>query len=141
MHIIGNMLYLWIFGDQIEDRLGHIKFAIFYLLCGVGAAFAQIATSPDSIVPCLGASGAIAGVLGAYLILHPGRPVQVLFINSIVYMPASIVLGFWIVMQWLGQFGGPAGEGGGVAYMAHIGGFAVGAGISLILLFLDPARR
>jgi membrane associated rhomboid family serine protease len=125
LHIIGNMVYLLIFADQIEDRLGHFRFAIFYLLCGVGATLAHIFVAPHSSIPSLGASGAIAGVLGAYLILHPHNRVRVLIRTQIVPVPAVVVLGFWVVLQILGQLG-DAGATGGVAYMAHIGGFVAG---------------
>jgi membrane associated rhomboid family serine protease len=134
MHILGNMLYLWIFGDQIEDLLGHWKFIAFYLACGIAAALAQIATSPDSVIPTLGASGAIAGVLGAYLVKYPHNRVKVLLGRMIVPMPAVVVLGFWFLLQIIGQTGSPQGTGG-VAYMAHIGGFVAG-----VLLILVMAR-
>jgi membrane associated rhomboid family serine protease len=141
MHILGNMLYLWIFGDQIEDLLGHAKFLIFYIACGLGAGFAQIAFQPDSYIPCLGASGAIAGVLGAYLIKYPGNTVRVLMFRYITHMPAAVVLGMWILLQIFSQIGTPAGQGSGVAYMAHIGGFAVGLVLILIFGRGGPARR
>ena len=134
MHILGNMLYLWIFGDQIEDALGHFKFLAFYIVCGVAAAFAQIFYSPDSVIPTLGASGAIAGVLGAYLIKHPTNRVRVLMLRFVTHMPAAVVLGFWIVLQIFSQVSTPAGKSSGVAYMAHIGGFVAGRG-------LDPGLR
>jgi membrane associated rhomboid family serine protease len=133
MHIIGNMAYLWIFGDQIEDRLGHLKFLLFYLLCGLAAGFAQVIYSPDSIIPALGASGAIAGVLGAYLVRHPGNRVRVLMFYQVVALPAIVVLGGWFLLQVVSQITVVKGAGGGVAYMAHIGGFV--AGFVLILLF------
>jgi len=133
MHIIGNMLYLWIFGDNIEDRLGHAKFLVFYLVCGFAASAAQIVFSRDSIIPGLGASGAIAGVLGAYLILFPKKNVRVLFARQIVNMPAFIVLGLWIALQIFSQIGVSGGQSSGVAYLAHIGGFF--AGVVLIFLF------
>jgi membrane associated rhomboid family serine protease len=133
MHILGNMLYLWIFGDQIEDVLGHFKFLAFYLLCGLAAAFAQIGYHPDSVIPTLGASGVIAGVLGAYLIKYPTNRVRVLVLRFITHMPAAVVLGFWIVLQVFSQVSTTAARGGGVAYMAHIGGFLAGA--VLILIF------
>ncbi len=133
MHILGNMLYLHIFGDQIEDLLGHGKFLLFYLACGLGAGAAQIAFQPDSVIPCLGASGAIAGVLGAYLIKHPGNRVRVLMGRYITQMPAAVVLGMWILLQIFSQVSTPAGKGSGVAYMAHIGGFAVGFVLILII--------
>ena len=132
-HIIGNMLYLWIFGDNIEDRIGSGKFLIFYLLCGLAASAAHIMFGPESVIPSLGASGAIAGVLGAYLVLFPKKSVRVLMARQIVNMPAFIVLGMWIVLQVFSQISVVGTEGGGVAYMAHIGGFA--AGLALIFLF------
>jgi membrane associated rhomboid family serine protease len=131
MHIIGNMLYLYIFGDQIEDEMGHLKFLVFYIGAGIAAALAQIFMNPDSIIPCVGASGAIAGVLGAYLVLHPRNLVRVLVIRTIVHMRASVVLGLWIVMQVISQVGSPAAQAAGVAYMAHIGGFAAGFAVAL----------
>ena len=132
-HIIGNMLYLWIFGDNIEDRIGSGKFLVFYLLCGLAASAAHIMFGPESVIPSLGASGAIAGVLGAYLVLFPKRSVKVLMARQIVNMPAFIVLGMWIVLQIFSQISVVGGEGGGVAYMAHIGGFV--AGLALTFLF------
>jgi len=132
-HIIGNMLYLWIFGDNIEDRIGSARFLIFYLLCGLAASAAHIIFGPESVIPSLGASGAIAGVLGAYLVLFPKKSVRVLMARQIVNMPAFIVLGMWIVLQVFSQISVVGGDGGGVAYMAHIGGFV--AGLALIFLF------
>lgn len=135
MHLLGNMLYLWIFGDNVEDFLGHGKFLSFYLLCGLGATFAQMSFSLGSTIPNLGASGAIAGVLGAYIVLFPQRRVQVLVLRSVVLLPAVVVIGVWIVLQLfsgIGSIAAMAGESGGVAYMAHIGGFAAG----LVLTFL-----
>jgi membrane associated rhomboid family serine protease len=135
LHLGGNMLYLWIFGDNVEDRLGHVLFTIFYLVCGIAATFAQLAFSSGSSIPNLGASGAIAGVLGAYILMFPQRKVRVLLGRSIVLMPALIVIGFWIVLQLFIGVGTLAStaDTGGVAYMAHVGGFA--AGILLALLF------
>ena len=138
MHIIGNMLYLWIFGDNIEDRLGRAKFLIFYLVCGFAASAAQIAFSANSYIPGLGASGAIAGVLGAYLILFPKKNVRVLFARQIVNMPAFIVLGLWIALQIFSQIGVSGAQSSGVAYLAHIGGFT--AGVVLIFLFGGRAK-
>jgi membrane associated rhomboid family serine protease len=132
-HILGNMLYLWIFGDQIEDLLGHGRFLAFYVVCGVAAGFAQIAMNPESVIPCLGASGAIAGVLGAYLVRFPRNRVRVLFIRVVTQMPAMLVLGGWIVLQMVAQVGTLGSSATGVAYMAHIGGFV--AGVVLILGF------
>ena len=133
MHIIGNMLYLWIFGDQIEDRLGRGKFLLFYLLCGLAAGLAQVLFQPRSMIPCLGASGAIAGVLGAYLIRHSSNRVRVLFVNRVVALPALVVLGGWILLQIISQVSVVGGAGGGVAYMAHIGGFLAGMALILVL--------
>jgi membrane associated rhomboid family serine protease len=132
LHIGGNMLYLWIFGDNIEDRIGHAKFLVFYLICGLAASAAQIVFMSNSKVPNLGASGAIAGVLGAYLVLFPKRQVRVLMARQIVNMPAFMVLGLWIVLQIYSQVSVAGGQQGGVAYMAHIGGFV--AGVALIFL-------
>ncbi len=137
LHIGGNMLYLWIFGDNIEDRIGSAKFALFYLICGLAASVAHIMAGTDSVIPSLGASGAIAGVLGAYLVLFPRRKVQVLVARQIVHMPAFMVLGLWIVLQVVSQISVVGGAGGGVAYMAHIGGFVAG----LALIFLFGGRR
>jgi membrane associated rhomboid family serine protease len=132
-HIGGNMLYLWIFGDNIEDRVGSMRFLVFYLICGLAASLAHIMFGTDSRIPSLGASGAIAGVLGAYLVLFPKRAVRVLVARQIVNMPAFIVLGLWILLQLFSQISVVGGEAGGVAYMAHIGGFV--AGVALILVF------
>jgi membrane associated rhomboid family serine protease len=132
LHLGGNMLYLWIFGDNVEDRLGHVKYLIFYLLCGIVAFYAQALVNPTSNVPNLGASGAIAGVLGAYLIMFPGERVRVMMGRGIIPLPALVVIGFWFVLQLFSSFGA-ASSGGGVAYMAHVGGFI--AGMVLALLF------
>ena len=128
IHLGGNMLYLWIFGDNVEDRFGHGKFLIFYLLCGLAATFAQLAFSLGSNIPNLGASGAIAGVLGSYILLFPQQQVSVLMGRSVIPVPALIVIGFWIVLQFFSGFASIANttETGGVAYMAHIGGFIAG---------------
>ncbi len=135
VHLGGNMLYLWIFGDNVEDRFGHIVFTIFYLLCGLAATFAQLAFSTGSTVPNLGASGAIAGVLGAYILLFPQGKVNVLMGRGVVPMPALVVIGLWIVLQFFSGIGSIANtaDTGGVAYMAHIGGFV--AGFVLTFLF------
>lgn len=139
MHLGGNMLYLWIFGDNVEDRMGHVKFLIFYLLCGLLASAAHIFFGPSSMIPSLGASGAIAGVLGAYLILFPRQGVRVFQFGSVVQVPALIVIGLWGLLQFLNGFGSLGREGGGVAYMAHVGGFV--AGMALVFLFRNPARE
>jgi len=125
MHIIGNMMYLLIFGDQIEDRFGHLRFLLFYLVAGIAACIAQVVAEPNSILPCVGASGAIAAVLGAYLALYPSNSIRVLIFQNVALMPAFIVLGFWGVLQVMGHLGNPTAQGG-VAYMAHVGGFVVG---------------
>jgi membrane associated rhomboid family serine protease len=134
VHLFGNMLYLWIFGDNVEDRFGHIKFIIFYLLCGLVATFAQLAFSTGSNVPNLGASGAIAGVLGAYILMFPQGKVKVLMGRGVVPMPALVVIGLWIVLQFFSGIGSIANtaEAGGVAYMAHIGGFIAGFGLTFL---------
>jgi membrane associated rhomboid family serine protease len=139
VHLGGNMLYLWIFGDNVEDRFGHIKFSIFYLLCGVAATFAQLAFSAGSNVPNLGASGAIAGVLGAYILMFPQGKVNVLMGRGVIPMPALVVIGFWIVLQFFNGIGSIANttDTGGVAYMAHIGGFIAG----FVLTFLFGGNR
>jgi membrane associated rhomboid family serine protease len=139
VHLGGNMLYLWIFGDNVEDRIGHIKFTIFYLLCGLAATFAQLAFSHGSNVPNLGASGAIAGVLGAYILLFPKGKVRVLQGQQVVQVPALIVIGIWIVLQFFSGIGSIANtaDTGGVAYMAHIGGFIAG----FVLTFLFRGSR
>lgn len=135
VHLGGNMLYLWIFGDNVEDRFGHIKFTIFYLLCGLAATFAQLAFNIGSNVPNLGASGAIAGVLGDYILLFPKGKVRVLQSQQVIQVPALIVIGIWIVLQFFSGIGSiaNAGQTGGVAYIAHIGGFL--AGFALTFLF------
>jgi len=136
MHLAGNMLYLWIFGDNLEDELGHVGFLIFYLLSGVGAALAQVIADPGSQVPMVGASGAIAGVLGGYLLLFPKARVDILFIIVIIFkivpIPAWIVLSVWFALQIISGAATPA-AGGGVAYWAHAGGFVVG-----LVLMLRP---
>ncbi len=140
LHLFGNMLFLWIFGDNVEDRFGHLKFLIFYLLAGIAATFSQYALSPESAIPNVGASGAIAGVLGAYILMFPQARVNVLVGRQLVAMPAFIVLGMWIALQLVSGVGTIAvtdeSAGGGVAYMAHIGGFATG----LLMTFLFRGR-
>jgi membrane associated rhomboid family serine protease len=138
LHLGGNMLYLWIFGDNVEDVFGPFKFLVFYLVCGIAATFAQYYVNAGSRIPNVGASGAIAGVLGGYLILFPHARVRVLVYNQIVSMPALAVLGFWIVLQLISYAGTLAQtqDVGGVAFMAHIGGFVAG----LLLTFLLGGR-
>lgn len=135
LHLGGNMLYLWIFGDNVEDSFGHLKFLIFYLLCGIAATLAQLAFSTGSNVPNLGASGAIAGVLGAYILLFPRGQVKVLMGRGVIPMPALLVIGFWIVLQFVSGIGSisNSAETGGVAYMAHIGGFLAGVVLTFLL--------
>ena len=140
-HLIGNMLYLIIFGDNVEDRFGHVKFLLFYVLCGFIAMLAQLIAAPYVTIPNLGASGAIAGVLGAYLVLFPRRRVRVLLGWWIVHLPALIVIGGWILIQVLSSLGslaGSASAAGGVAYMAHIGGFL--SGLVLSFFFRNRVR-
>lgn len=134
VHLGGNMLYLWIFGDNVEDRFGHVVFTVFYLLCGLAATFAQLAFSAGSNVPNLGASGAIAGVLGAYILLFPQGKVNVLMGRGVVPMSALVVIGLWIVLQFFSGIGSIANtaDTGGVAYMAHIGGFIAGFVLTLV---------
>ena len=135
VHLAGNMLYLWIFGDNVEDRFGHLPFIVFYLLCGLAATFAQLAFNLGSSVPNLGASGALAGVLGAYILLFPQGRIKVLQSQQVIQVPALIVIGLWIVLQIFSGVGsiGATEDTGGVAYMAHIGGFI--AGFLLTFLF------
>lgn len=136
-HLGGNMLYLWIFGDNVEDRIGRLKFLIFYLLSGLAAAATQIWTDPASKIPMVGASGAISGVLGAYLFLFPHARVLTLiplgFFYRLVEVPALIVLGFWIIVQVLNGVGTLGVQVGGVAWFAHIGGFVAGLGMIVLL--------
>jgi membrane associated rhomboid family serine protease len=143
VHLLGNMLYLWIFGDNVEDNFGSMKFLLFYLLCGVIATFAQLAAMPNANVPNLGASGAIAGVLAAYLILYPSGRVTVLTQAGAAQVPALLVIGLWIVLQLFSGIGSftastQTAETGGVAYMAHIGGFF--GGLVLTFLFRERSR-
>lgn len=143
-HILGNMLYLWIFGDNVEDRLGKILYIVFYFACGFAAGIAQVLIDPRSPIPLVGASGAIAGVLGAYLVLFPGVRVRGLillgYFSQLTEIPALYVLGFWFVMQ---LFSGVTSLGvdtqsGGVAFFAHIGGFVFGAALAWIFVRLTP---
>jgi membrane associated rhomboid family serine protease len=136
MHLIGNMLYLWIFGDNVEDCMGHARFLVFYSVCGVAAVLAQGLPDTGSVVPMIGASGAISGALGAYLLLHPRARVLVLLplgiFTRVFYLPAAAVLGLWFGLQFVQSLAAPAG-GGGVAFGAHVGGFL--AGMALVALF------
>ena len=141
LHLGGNMLYLWIFGDNVEDSFGHVKFLIFYLLCGIAATLAQLMFSVGSNVPNLGASGAIAGVLGAYILLFPRGQVKVLMGRGVIPMPALVVIGMWIVLQLVSGIGSisASAQTGGVAYMAHIGGFL--AGLVMTFIFRATGTR
>lgn len=145
LHFLGNMLYLWVFGDNVEDRLGHWRFFFFYLICGLAAALLHIIANPNSKLPTVGASGAIAGVLGAYLVLYPGARVltlvPILFFFQLIELPALLFLGFWFVMQF---FSGAmsltsGGDVGGTAWWAHIGGFCTG--MLFVWRYRDGARR
>jgi membrane associated rhomboid family serine protease len=147
LHVAGNMLYLWIFGDNVEDRMGHGRFLAFYLLCGTAAALVQTLTSPDSPVPMVGASGAIAGVMGAYFVLYPHSRIVTLLpfiFIQIVEVPAVFFLGIWFVMQFLSGVGSiasaTAGQpAGGIAFWAHVSGFA--AGVVGVFVFRRPQRE
>ena len=141
-HLGGNMLFLWIFGDNIEHRLGHVRFVLFYLATGLAASFAHIFFNAGSAIPAVGASGAISGVLGGYLLLFPRNAVYVLTWGGVVAVPAIFMLGLWILMQFINGVGSIAAteetSGGGVAYMAHIGGFV--AGLAMAPLFAAGRR-
>jgi membrane associated rhomboid family serine protease len=143
LHLIGNMWYLWIFGDNIEAALGHVRYVIFYFVCGILASVSHVLSDPASVIPSIGASGAISGVLGAYALIYPRAQVLVLvplgFFTRLMYIPAWFVLGFWFILQLLsGSLGGAQG-GGGVAFWAHIGGFV--AGLLLVGLFKKRGVR
>jgi rhomboid family protein len=133
-HLFGNMLYLWIFGDNVEDRLGHVGYFFFYMICGVAAGYAHVLTNAGSMVPTVGASGAIAGVLGAYLVLFPqARILTLLPFFTTIYISAGYFLGFWFVLQiLLGALGYGMAQTGGVAFLAHVGGFVAGAFFGLL---------
>jgi membrane associated rhomboid family serine protease len=144
-HLGGNMLYLWIFGDNLERLMGHFRYAVFYLVTGIAAGLAHIASDSDSTIPSVGASGAISGILGGYILLFPRNRVRVLTRGGVAHVPAFVMLGLWIVIQFLSGVGSMARteQTGGVAYMAHIGGFV--AGLVLVKLFAAgrslPAAR
>ena len=145
MHIGGNMLYLWIFGDNVEDSMGALKFSLFYIICGIAAAMAQAAIDPASTVPMIGASGGIAGVLGAYLMLHPKAAVRCFFLIIVFFrfinLPAWLVLGVWIGGQFIAAPQALSSDGSGIAYMAHIGGFLAGMPLALLMvLALEPEQ-
>jgi membrane associated rhomboid family serine protease len=145
MHFLGNMLFLWIFGDNVEDRLGHARFVVFYLLCGATAVFAHVYMNPLSKIPTIGASGAIAGVLGGYFVLYPHSRVLALIplviIWEIIEVPAILFLGIWFLMQFYSagvQAMRAGGQGGGVAFWAHIAGFLTG--MAAVLVLRKPTR-
>ncbi len=137
LHLGGNMLYLWVFGDNIEDAMGHVRFIVFYVLCGTAAALVHGLSDPDSISPLIGASGAVSGVLGAYLLLHPKvRVIVLLFYRVPLPLPAFIVLGGWVALQAYNIYldgGMPDVDGGGTAWWAHVGGFVAGMGLILVM--------
>jgi membrane associated rhomboid family serine protease len=148
MHVAGNMLYLWIFGDNVEDRMGHGRFLVFYLLCGMAAALAQTIAAPESAIPMVGASGAIAGVMGAYFVLYPRSRIvsliPIFFFFQVVEVPAIFFLGFWFLMQFVSGVGsivsvGQTASTGGIAFWAHVAGFV--AGITGVLVFKRPERQ
>ena len=143
LHLLGNMVFLWIFGNNVEDATGHLRFLFFYLCCGTAAAIAHIATHPASTVPMIGASGAISGVLGAYFLLFPFARIVTLvilgFFATTVNIPAFFFLGFWFLAQFLSGAASSGGEGGGVAFDAHIGGFI--AGFALLVPFKQRGVR
>lgn len=143
LHLGGNMLYLWIFGDNVEDRLGKIKYIALYLLSGIAATFAQYVISPLSELPNLGASGAIAGVLGAYILFFPGQKVNVLLGQSIVAMQSLIVIGFWFLLQFISSVGSlySTQDSGDVAYMAHVGGFIAGLAVAFLFRLTERQQK
>ncbi|MEQ8660323.1 MAG: rhomboid family intramembrane serine protease [Gammaproteobacteria bacterium] len=140
MHLLGNLWFLWIFGNNVEDSMGHARFVAFYLLCGLAAATAQILADPSSGIPMVGASGAIGGVMGAYVVLYPRVNVHMLFwfgfYVTTFAIPALWMLGYWFVLQMVGGLGSLGAQGGGVAFWAHVGGFVAGA--ALIFVFKNP---
>lgn len=135
MHLFGNMLFLWVLGDNIEDAMGHFRFFFFYIFCGISAVMTHALINPQSELPMIGASGAVSGVIGAYLVLHPRAMILTLVFRFMVHLPAYVVLGMWIAFQLFNASLAPGTEGGGVAWFAHIGGFAAG----VIMIF--PLRR
>ena len=144
MHLGGNMLFLFIFGDNVEDEMGHLRFLGFYLISGVFAALTQVLTEPSSLVPTIGASGAVAGIMGSYFLLYPKARVDILIILIIFFrifpVPAWIVLGLWLTLQFIGGFGTPSDEGG-IAYWAHAGGFLAGLLLTIPLWFRRGGTR
>ena len=147
LHVGGNMLYLWIFGDNVEDRLGHARYLLFYLLCGAAAALGQVATNPASVVPMIGASGAVAGVMGAYFVMYPHSriltAVFIVFYMDLIEVPAIFFLGIWFLMQLFSGVGsiGVSAANPGVAFWAHVIGFAVGALLAAIWRVAEQSRH
>ena len=147
LHVLGNMLYLWIFGDNVEDRLGHARYLMFYLFCGAVAALGQTAINPHSLVPMIGASGAVAGVMGAYFVLYPHSRVLtavfIVFFLDLIEIPAIFFLGIWFLMQFFSGVGslGVEAADGGVAFWAHVAGFAAGAALGGLWRFAEHSRR
>lgn len=142
-HLAGNLLFLWVFGDNVEHRIGHLLFLVFYLVAGLVASLAQILVDPDSVIPTLGASGAISGVLGAYIVMFPTNRVTVFLFRVLVPVPAIVAIGIWAAFQFIsgiGLFVTSDGTAGGVAYMAHIGGFVAGVVCGLLFrsIFHEP---
>jgi membrane associated rhomboid family serine protease len=141
-HIVGNLWFLWVFGDNVEDSMGALRFTVFYLVCGLAAVAAQTLANPSSAVPMVGASGAIGGVMGAYALLYPRAPVHMLVVLGFyvdrVAVPAVLMLGYWFLIQMVGSVPSLQGDGGGVAFFAHIGGFL--AGLTLAPVFRQPQR-
>lgn len=140
MHVLGNMWFLWIFGNNVEDSMGRVRFVVFYLLCGLAAAIGQVVTDPGSVIPMVGASGAISGVMGGYLLLYPNVQVFALvplgFFVTSVALPAWVMLGYWFLIQFVSGLVAFGGGMGGVAFWAHVGGFV--AGLVLVKLFARP---
>lgn len=140
MHLLGNMWFLWIFGNNVEDSMGRLRFVVFYLFTGLAAAFGQVLTGPDSPIPMVGASGAISGIMGAYLLLYPRVRVfafvPIGFFLTSIALPAWVMLGYWFLIQFVSGLVSVGGEGGGVAFWAHVGGFV--AGVVLVKLFARP---
>jgi membrane associated rhomboid family serine protease len=143
-HLVGNMLFLWIFGDNIEDRLGHFRYLVMYLSCGIAASLAQVAADLDSGVPIIGASGAIGGVMGAYMLLYPHAHVLtvifIIIIVRLVWIPAVVYLGLWFAIQLIEALNAPPGVGAGIAFWAHVGGFVTGV-VWIVVLRVLPGRR
>lgn len=143
-HILGNMLFLWVFGDNVEHAVGRVVFLVFYLAAGLAASLAQIAVQPDSLVPTLGASGAISGVLGAYIVLFPSNRVQVILGYFVTVVPAIFAIGLWALLQFVNGFGQIAATdetAGGVAYLAHVGGFVTGVAAGVLFRTMGMGRR